>query len=237
MDRWLSIDGELSGIGGEILGYNLFAYCFNDPVNMSDPTGNWPKWLTGALNVVSGAVQMAVGAALGATLGWTGIGAVAAGVLIVNGSGTVAQGVAQIVNDVANSNVVSEENAPRTIVKETGRAIGGETGAKIGAAVYDTTVTAANLYVGYRGLEQAGLAPIRVKINEVINNPADEFVTVGPKQGCISEYCRSIPQKGYGRIEVVGWSNGLYQLVDGHHRVAALRALGYKTIKVFLPKW
>jgi len=27
------------------LGYNMFAYCFNNPVNMSDSSGNWPKFM------------------------------------------------------------------------------------------------------------------------------------------------------------------------------------------------
>ncbi|MBP3451348.1 MAG: hypothetical protein J6J73_00990, partial [Agathobacter sp.] len=91
--RFINADGEMEGIGGEVLGYNLFAYCFNNPINMSDPTGNWPKWVTGALNMVSGVAQMVAGAALGATVGWTGIGAVAAGFLIANGAGTATKGV------------------------------------------------------------------------------------------------------------------------------------------------
>ena len=36
--RWINADGELSEVGGDIRGYNLFAYCFNNPVNMDDPT-------------------------------------------------------------------------------------------------------------------------------------------------------------------------------------------------------
>lgn len=43
--RWLCIDRAVSGIGGNICGYNLFAYCFNNPVNCTDNTGTWPKWL------------------------------------------------------------------------------------------------------------------------------------------------------------------------------------------------
>ena len=26
------------------MGYNMFAYCFNNPVNMSDSSGDWPSW-------------------------------------------------------------------------------------------------------------------------------------------------------------------------------------------------
>ena len=31
----------------------MFAYCFNNPVNMSDPSGNWPKWIETAANWVN----------------------------------------------------------------------------------------------------------------------------------------------------------------------------------------
>lgn len=43
----------MAGVGGDLLGYNLFAYCQNDPVNMVDPTGNWPKWLKTTLDWIS----------------------------------------------------------------------------------------------------------------------------------------------------------------------------------------
>ena len=234
--RWINADGELSEVGGNIRGYNLFAYCFNNPVNMDDSTGKWPKWLSGALNVIGGALQVVAGATLGATVGWTGFGAVAAGFLIVNGTATVAQGVGQIVNHVTKSHVMREDNIVRTGVQEVGRAIGGDTGAKIAGGTYDVAVIAANLYAGKIGLQQAGLAPIKVNINNVVNNPLDEFVTIGPADGVIAQYCRTIPQSGYGKIYVTQLGNGLYQIANGHHRVAALRALGYETIKIFLTK-
>ena len=110
---------------------NLFAYCENGPVNMNDPTGEWPEWLSGALNVVGGTMQVAAGAALGATVSWTGFGTVAAGFLIVNGTATASQGIGQILNDVTNSKVMREDNIVRTGVQEVGRAIVGDTGAKI----------------------------------------------------------------------------------------------------------
>ena len=234
--RWINADSVIAGIGENVLGYNMFAYCFNNPVNMSDPTGNWPKWLSGALNVVGGALQVAAGAALGATVGWTGFGAVAAGFLIVNGTATAAQGVGQIVNHVTNSNVMREDNIVRTGVQEVGRAIGGDTGAKIAGGAYDVAVVAANLYAVKVGLQQAGKLPIKVNINNVVNNPLDEFVTIGPADGVIQQYCRTIPQSGYGKIYATQLGNGLYQIANGHHRVAALRALGYETIKIFLTK-
>ena len=44
--RFISADGEIAGVGGDVNGYNLYSYCFNKPVNMSDPDGNWPISLT-----------------------------------------------------------------------------------------------------------------------------------------------------------------------------------------------
>ncbi len=35
----------MSGVIESLHGYNLYAYCFNNPVSMSDLSGNWPKWL------------------------------------------------------------------------------------------------------------------------------------------------------------------------------------------------
>jgi len=144
--RFINADGMVSGIGGSILGYNLFSYCFNNPVNKGDPSGNWPKWLSGALNVVYGTLQAAAGAALGATVGWTGVGAVVAAVLVVNGAATVTQGVGQIVNSVTQTNTMREDNIIRTGVQYVGSSIGGDTGATVAGMVYDAGVFAATLY-------------------------------------------------------------------------------------------
>ena len=232
--RFINIDNEISGVGGNPLGYNMFAYCGNNPVNREDSFGNWPKWLTGVVNVVSGTLQTAAGILVGSTIGWTGFGAVAAGFLIINGSATVFQGVGQIVNDVTKSNVMPEDNVVKSGIQSVGKVIGGDTGEKIAGIAYDTAVTAANIYAGKVGLQQNGKSPIKISVDKILNNPADEFVTLGPKQGTISEYCRSIPTNGYGRIYVTQLPNGFYQLSNGHHRFAALKSLGEDTIKVFL---
>ena len=48
--RFINVDNAISGIGGSLQGYNLFAYCMNNPVNMDDADGNWPEWLKEAGN-------------------------------------------------------------------------------------------------------------------------------------------------------------------------------------------
>ena len=46
------------------MGYNMYAYCFNNPINMTDSMGNWPEWVSTALKVVAGVAVVAAGVAL-----------------------------------------------------------------------------------------------------------------------------------------------------------------------------
>lgn len=56
--------------------YNLFAYCFNNPVNMSDETGAWPSWLKKVAAAV--AVVAVVAAVAAITVATAGAGTAAA---------------------------------------------------------------------------------------------------------------------------------------------------------------
>ena len=73
--RLVSADGELAGVGGEIRGYNLFSYCMNDPVNMSDEEGNWPSWKRVFAAVATVAVAAVFIAAVVASAGAVGVAA------------------------------------------------------------------------------------------------------------------------------------------------------------------
>ena len=96
--RWISADSLLNQ--ESVLGNNMFAYCLNNPVNMTDETGNLPFFaVTAAIGAVAGAVIGGVraaksgksvwkGALKGAAIGGLiGLGAGAAGVLLA-GSAT-----------------------------------------------------------------------------------------------------------------------------------------------------
>ena len=50
--RYLNADSVIAGVGGSVQGYNLFAYCFNNPVNMSDSSGHWPQWIKNAASLL-----------------------------------------------------------------------------------------------------------------------------------------------------------------------------------------
>ena len=67
--RFASADSEIADIGEDMLGYNLFAYCQNNPVNMSDEDGNWPKWVT---KVIVGTAVIAAAAVLTVATAGTG---------------------------------------------------------------------------------------------------------------------------------------------------------------------
>ncbi len=40
--RFINADAD-GGKVGDLLSHNVFAYCMNNPVNLEDPSGNWPK--------------------------------------------------------------------------------------------------------------------------------------------------------------------------------------------------
>ncbi len=76
--RWINADIQetLTADFESFAQYNLFAYCFNNPVNMSDETGTWPSW---AKKVVIAVAVVAVVAAVAAvTVATAGAGTAAA---------------------------------------------------------------------------------------------------------------------------------------------------------------
>ena len=117
------------------MGSNQFAYCNNNPVNWIDPDGNIPKWINGALTIISGATQVIAGYALGVTVGWTGAGLVAAGFLIANGAATIKSGIAQTSNDLLGTNW-DEGNFVQDTMVAVGESIAGDAGAQIANSFY-----------------------------------------------------------------------------------------------------
>ena len=75
--RFISADGAISGVGGELLGYNMFSYCFNNPVNLNDTEGTWPSW---AKKLAIGVAVIAAAAIL--TVATGGAAAAASGLVV-----------------------------------------------------------------------------------------------------------------------------------------------------------
>ena len=57
--RFLNADNCVS-TGGGVLGYNMFAYCYNNPVMLSDSAGNWPSLLKALLQPIKNTVSKIV---------------------------------------------------------------------------------------------------------------------------------------------------------------------------------
>lgn len=74
--RFLNADTAISNAGESIHGYNVFAYCFNNPVNLSDENGAWPSWAKKV--VVAVAVVAVVAAVAAVTVATAGAGTAAA---------------------------------------------------------------------------------------------------------------------------------------------------------------
>ncbi|MGN0569217.1 MAG: RHS repeat-associated core domain-containing protein, partial [Candidatus Fimenecus sp.] len=88
--RFINADSQLNQQSG-VLGYNLFAYCGNNPVNCVDPTGHAFMFVTAAIGAVVGAVVGGVIAHKKGKNVWAGIGIGAAtGGLIGLGAGAAA---------------------------------------------------------------------------------------------------------------------------------------------------
>ncbi|MFA9397789.1 MAG: RHS repeat domain-containing protein [Clostridiaceae bacterium] len=56
--RFINADGII-GQTGNLLGHNMFSYCRNNPVNLSDPTGLFPKFPKILKNIVKAIIYVA----------------------------------------------------------------------------------------------------------------------------------------------------------------------------------
>lgn len=87
--RWINADTPetLTAVFVNFVQYNLFAYCFNNPVNMSDESGTWPSWVKKAVAVVTTAAVVVAATAI--TVATFGAGSVA-GVAMITATATLA---------------------------------------------------------------------------------------------------------------------------------------------------
>ena len=76
--RWISADAPetLTADFENLAQYNLFAYCFNNPVNTFDETGTWPSWAKKVAAAVAVVAVVAIVAAI--TVATAGAGTAAA---------------------------------------------------------------------------------------------------------------------------------------------------------------
>ena len=117
--RFINAD-EYSSTGQGLLGYNMFAYCNNNPVMAADPNGEWLNFVVGAVvGAIIGGVTAAISSyketgsvnlasvALGAATGAVGGLIGASGVPAVGQA--VASGLLSAANNIGNSLIAGEK--------------------------------------------------------------------------------------------------------------------------------
>ena len=105
----MNADGYVS-TGTGLLGYNMYAYCDNNPVMGYDPTGewNWGTFLSGANLIMVGAMAMATAATILSCGAAAPLMVVVAAATAVAGSATVVNGIAEVVEAGTDYNFVRD---------------------------------------------------------------------------------------------------------------------------------
>ncbi len=106
--RFINADDEVPDIGGDVLGNNMFSYCQNNPVNMSDPTGHWPSWskLFGGASIALGGMSAIAAVAVGSL---ACLNPVVLTAVVVAGAVSVAMGSSEIVESFTGHNTVRDD--------------------------------------------------------------------------------------------------------------------------------
>ena len=110
--RFINADAVISGVTGTLQGYNMFAYCFNNPVNMDDGNGNWPEWGTKA--IVVAAVATVIVAATVATVATFGAGSVA-GVAAITTTLTIAAKATEVAALQTKKSISADETSTEDV--------------------------------------------------------------------------------------------------------------------------
>ena len=156
MGRFINADdASLLGANGDFISYNLFAYCLNNPVNMTDNDGAAPKWWQRILTGVAIIATVSVVAAVIVTSGGAAAPLAAAAVDIAVGALEVAATVGATSAAVRTGRAICEGETDVGELSKT--AVKGFADGFYGGAIYSAcTTTASLLCYGAAGLINGG---------------------------------------------------------------------------------
>ncbi|MDE6700791.1 MAG: RHS repeat-associated core domain-containing protein, partial [Acetatifactor sp.] len=104
--RFISPDDMIASVGTSVQGHNLFAYCFNNPVNMADPSGHWPREITAGIATVA-AIVAGAGLLVGAPI----VAIPAASVALAASAGYALQTAHYDIRKMLNTGIPVDRNA------------------------------------------------------------------------------------------------------------------------------
>ena len=227
--RWINADSAIPVPGGSIQGYNLFSYCFNNPVNMSDESGHWPRWG----NILKAAVY-AVAAVAVVVAAPVAIPAIAASVAVSTTVATI--GVVAVAGTAAllSGAELSEGLTGRNPVKET---VGQEAystmefGVMVGTAGITEVAATCSLGSPVSGATKSGNSPSQGKPY----NPNGPSVQIGVDPNTVNITRPILPEKLSAIYEEARRNGGINRpvevlrngdIIDGNHRTQYARETG-----------
>ena len=92
-----------------VQGKNLYQYCFNNPVNMEDEDGGWPKWVTGINWLATGVTAVCIGISVLTCGVASPVMMAVATTTVVAGTATAVNGAAEIQESVTSKNFVKDK--------------------------------------------------------------------------------------------------------------------------------
>ena len=128
--RFINADAGIAEVGS-IQGYNMFQYCNNNPVNMSDESGYLPKWMKKVAKVIKKAAKVVavvavVTVAVAVTVSTLGSAGIGAAVLASAAIGAVVGGVSNVVKQkVVDKKKMKNINVKETAIATVTGAVGG----------------------------------------------------------------------------------------------------------------
>ena len=166
--RFISADGAISSVGGELLGYNQYAYCFNNPVNRADVNGNWSSWATagvliGATLCIAAVTVLTCGVGTATLAGAVAVGA-AKGALIGAAAGaTIGAGIGYVTTDTLEGAI---EGA--AIGFGAGAIVGAIAGGVAGASSFSAQSVNVDpkIQEALKILDQSGIKPGQTQVSQ-----------------------------------------------------------------------
>ena len=218
--RFINADNAsiIDGANAHMLENNLYAYCFNNPINSQDDEGTWPNWLKKVVAAVAVVVVVAVVAAV--VVATAGAGTAAAAVAIGAAKGAAigaASGAALGAAGGAISHRIqtgSWEGAGQAALEGmgdgalSGAITGGITGGANGYSAFKAGGNSSGVPFNPKGSSQTGVDPNTLNYGRSLN----------PDK--LSAVRKIVSRSGmYGVIQVSRSGT----IIDGNHRVAIAR--------------